>query len=247
MKSEFADSRQVNVNRMATRDLRPAFFRFSMRQFLVALILLIASYPFVTELASGELIENVLMAVLLISAALAIGGASWSLTILLIVPALICPWIEQYHRGLAPIWLIAATQALFVSFVVIQLLRFILTATQVNAEVLCAGISGYLMLGILWTPTFLMVSQLNPTSFAGVHLVPGQSLGRFDALFLSFVSLTCLGCNDITPLSKVARMLLMMESLTGVLYLAVLIARLVALYSIPGKSENPRTMPAGRR
>jgi hypothetical protein len=56
-------------------------------------------------------------------------------------------------------------------------------------------------------------------------------LGSFDALYLSFVSLTCLGCNDIAAESNVARMLLMVESTTGVLYVAVLMARLVALYS----------------
>ena len=76
-----------------------------------------------------------------------------------------------------------------------------------------------------------MVSQLNPGVFASVHLPANQGLGRSDALYPSFVSLTCKGCNDITPLSKVARMLVMMESTIGVLYVAVLIARLVALYS----------------
>jgi len=50
-----------------------------------------------------------------------------------------------------------------------------------------------------------------------------------------------LGCNDITPISKVARMLLMVESVTGVLYLAVLIARLVAVYS-----RSPETGPERR-
>ncbi|HXC98710.1 MAG TPA: ion channel [Verrucomicrobiae bacterium] len=57
-------------------------------------------------------------------------------------------------------------------------------------------------------------------------------------LYLSFVSLTSLGCNDITPLSKVARMLVMVESLTGVLFLGVLIARLVSLYSNPGQGSR---------
>jgi len=55
--------------------------------------------------------------------------------------------------------------------------------------------------------------------------------GRCWEVCLSFVSLTCLGCNDITPESKVARMLLKVESTTGVLDVAVLIAQLVALYS----------------
>ncbi len=76
-----------------------------------------------------------------------------------------------------------------------------------------------------------MISQLNPDSFSGAHLTANHSLTRFDALYFSFVSLTCLGCNDITALSKTARMLLMVEATSGVLCLAVLIARLVALYS----------------
>jgi len=69
-----------------------------------------------------------------------------------------------------------------------------------------------------------------------VHFATNQTLDRFDALYLRFVTLTCLGCNDVTALSKVARMLLMVGATTGVLYVAVLIARLVALYSRSVKS-----------
>jgi hypothetical protein len=169
--------------------------------------------------------------VLFVSAALAVGEGRWPLTILLITPAIVCAGISQYRQGLVPIWVVTATHSIFVAFVVFQLYRFVRGATRVTVEVMNAGIAGYLMLGILWTPTYLMVSQLDPNSFSGAHLMAGQGLDRFDALFLSFVSLTCLGCNDITPLSKTARMLLMLEALAGVLYLAVLIARLVSLYS----------------
>lgn len=214
---------------------RAGLFRYSMTQFLAALILLVVTYPFVVELENGDLIENILMMILLISAVLAVGGRSWVLTILLVIPALAGPWLDLYWRGIVPGWIITGTHVVFVGFVVGQLLWFILKATRVDSEVMCAGISAYLMLGIMWTPTYLMISQLNPGSFSGVHLAANQSLGRFDALYLSFVSLTSLGCNDITPLSKVARMLMMVESTTGVLFLGVLIARLVALYSIPGQ------------
>ena len=212
-----------------------------MGQFLVALILLVVTYPFFIELGPGDLIENILMMILLVSAVLAVGGRSWVLTIVLVIPALAGPWLDQYWRGGVPTWLITGTHMVFVGFVVVQLLRFILRATRVNSEVMCAGIAGYLMLGVMWTPAFLMVSQLSPGSFSGAHLDANQGLGRFDALYLSFVSLTCLGCNDITPISKVARMLLMVESVTGVLYLAVLIARLVAVYS-----RSPETGPEKR-
>jgi hypothetical protein len=202
-----------------------------MAQFLVALVLLIVTYPFVIGLQSGEVIEDLLLMVIFVSAALAVGGGRWPLTILLITPAIVCAGVRQYRHWLVPIWVVTATHSIFVAFVVFQLYRFVRGATRVTAEVMNAGIAGYLMLGILWTPTYLLVSQLDPNSFSGAHLGTGQGLDRFDALFLSFVSLTCLGCNDITPLSRTARMLLMVEALSGVLYLAVLIARLVSLYS----------------
>ncbi len=219
---------------------RAGLFRFSMAQFLVALILLLVLYPFVVELEHGEVLENVLIMIIMISAVLAVGGRSWMLTILLVVPALAGPWLDHYWPGAVPLWITACMRMLFVGFMVSQLLRFILHSTRVNGEVMCAGISGYLMLGLWWTTAYLMVSQLNPASFSGVHLVPNQVMGRFDALYFSFVSLTCLGCNDISPQSKIARMLLMVESTTGVLYVAVLIARLVALYSRSVDGEPDR-------
>jgi hypothetical protein len=206
-------------------------FRFSMPQFLVALILLLVAYPFVVDLDYGVLVEDILMTIILVSAVLAVGGRSWVLTIVLVIPALAARWMDHYWRGMAPSWLLHCGHMVFVGFVVLQLLRFILRSTRVNADVMCAGISAYLMLGLLWTTAYLTVSQLNPAAFAGARLVANQPLGRFDALYFSYVSLTCLGCSDIAPVSHAARMLLMMESMTGVLYIAILIARLVALYS----------------
>jgi hypothetical protein len=210
---------------------KEGLFHFSMPQFLAGLILLLVLYPFIVELEHGEVIENVLMMIILISAVLAVGGRNWPLTIILVVPALAGPWLDHYWHGVVPYWIISCVRMVFVGYVIIQLLRFILRSTRVNTEVLCAGISGYLMLGIWWTAAYLTVSQINPASFSGVHLAANQQMGRFEALYFSFVSLTCVGCSDIMPNSNVARMLLMVESTTGVLYVAVLIARLVALYS----------------
>ena len=120
---------------------RAGLFHFSMAQFLVALILLLVLYPFMVELEHGELIENVLMMIILISAVLAVGGRSWMLTILLVIPALAGPWMDQYWRGVVPPWIIHSLRMIFVGFVVSQLLRFVLRSTRVSGEVMCAGIS----------------------------------------------------------------------------------------------------------
>ena len=56
-------------------------------------------------------------------------------------------------------------------------------------------------------------------------------LQGFDALYFSFITLSTVGYGDITPLSHGARTLAMTEAMTGTIYIAVLISRLVALYS----------------
>jgi hypothetical protein len=212
-----------------------------MAQFLVVLILLLVTFPFLIDLKHGVDIVDALMMVNLISAVLAVGGRKWFLTIVLVIPALAGPWMEHYAHGAVPSWIISCLHMVFMAFVVVQLLRFILRSTRVNSEVMCAGISAYLMLGLLWTAAYLMIAELNPAAFSGARLTANQPLDRFDALYLSYTSLTCLGCGDLTPQSKIARMLLMVESTTGVLYMAVLIARLVALYSTQPET-NPKSV-----
>jgi hypothetical protein len=56
--------------------------------------------------------------------------------------------------------------------------------------------------------------------------------------YYSFVTLTTLGYGDITPLSRVARSLAIGEALTGQLYLAVLIARLIGLEMLSHQAEK---------
>ena len=53
----------------------------------------------------------------------------------------------------------------------------------------------------------------------------------FNAFYFSFITLCTVGYGDITPVSKVAKMLAALEAMTGVLYVAVLIARLVGINS----------------
>jgi uncharacterized membrane protein len=61
-------------------------------------------------------------------------------------------------------------------------------------------------------------------------------MNSHNALYFSFVTLCTVGYGDIVPLSLMARMLSILEAITGLFYMTVLVARLVALYS----SEGPR-------
>jgi hypothetical protein len=53
----------------------------------------------------------------------------------------------------------------------------------------------------------------------------------FQALYFSFITLNTIGHGDIVPVSKLARMLAIVEAVAGMFYVTLLIARLVSLYS----------------
>jgi hypothetical protein len=128
---------------------------------------------------------------------------------------------------------------LFVLLAIWNLLRFVLTAPQVDLEVLCASISVFILLGLAWTFAYWLIAELDPHAFSfNAVTASDTSMKGFNSFYFSFITLSTVGYGDITPVGNVARMLAATEALTGLLYVAVLIARLVALYS---KSKSNET------
>src|SRR5438045_7561820 len=216
--------------------------RFSMVQLLIALALLFFFFPFVEEIKDGDIILSFLLSLVLLSGILAVASRGRMLTValLLAIPAVAGRWINHFQPHLLPpaIFLVAGIG--LVAFVVVNLLRFVLRAPSVDVEVLCASISAYLMLGLIWTVAYWLVAQLTPGgAFAFNTNAGNQSMNGFTAFYFSFITLSTVGYGDITPVSRIARWLAAMEAMTGLLYVAVLIARLVSLYSAPVPTEHP--------
>ncbi len=63
------------------------------------------------------------------------------------------------------------------------------------------------------------------------------SIGADEALYLSLVSISTVGFGDLVPVSGLARALVTLEAVGGQMYLAVLVARLVSLYTAAERSR----------
>jgi hypothetical protein len=87
------------------------------------------------------------------------------------------------------------------------------------------------VLGLAWAFAYVLTAEVHPTAFAFNTPTAGQTMDGTNSFYYSFVTLSTVGYGDITPVSPIARMLSIMESMTGSLYVAVLIARLVSLYA----------------
>jgi hypothetical protein len=201
--------------------------------FLVALLLIFVTAPFIEDVRGGELIEAVLMTAVLLSAVLAIGGRRRTLVwaVVLVIPALVGKWVNHWRPDLMPSEVFLGAGLLFVLFVVLNLLRFILRAPRIDSEILCLGVSNYLMLGWLWAFAYMLVDRMVPGSFAfTVGPSSVRSLEGFRGFYFSYSTITTVAYGDIIPLTSAVRMLAMAEAMAGMLYVALLIARLVSLY-----------------
>ena len=221
--------------------ISPAARRFSAIELLVALVALFASFPFLERLEAGHLIESILLTIALLSAVLAIAGRGPVLitAIVLATPALAGRWIHHYWPDLLPpeVFLIGAI--ILVIFVICNLLLFVVRAGEVNTEVLCASISAYLLLGLVWTFAYWLIAELIPGAFAlNAAAGSGASMKGFNGVYFIFITLSTVGYGDITPVANVAKMLAAMEGITGVLYVAVLIARLVSIQAAHRPHED---------
>ncbi len=213
---------------------RPWFRRHPVALFLSALAVTFVAAPFEIQFWDGDLFEVAQLTVVLLSALLAVGGRhktlAWGLALAL--PALVGKWINHWWPELIHDALFIAPALLFFMYVVFHLLRFILRAPRIDSEVLCAGVAGYLMLGLLWTSAYLFVSRMSPDSFAfTAGPASSHTMTGLTALYYSLITLTTVGYGDIVPISGAARMLAATEAMTGTLYMAVLVARLVSLHS----------------
>jgi len=202
--------------------------RFTSVHLLIALALLFVSSPFIQDLHHARVIERILIAVVFLSALFAVAGrGSLLVGSLLVGAAFVGQWVGFFIPAMAPYSLLPAIA--FLIFVIARVLKYILEATEVDNETLCACLSGFLMIGLLWATGYILLGQLNPKAFG--FAVPGQTMDGFEAFYFSFVTLSTIGYGDITPVSRVARMLCVMEAVTGMFYVAVLVARLVSIYS----------------
>jgi hypothetical protein len=116
---------------------------------------------------------------------------------------------------------------------------------RINPHRIMGAVGAFLLIGVVFAQAFRVLTLFVPGAFSAGGVPSG--LGDFDrgAVYFSFITLTSLGYGDIVPLHPLARSLATLEAITGQLFLAILIARLVAL-EIEWRQEQRELLLAAR-
>src|SRR5215469_8957698 len=116
-------------------------------------------------------------------------------------------------------------------------LRYAFRARTIDAEHLYAALSAYLLAGLFFGLFYWVLEQLGSGAFT-----TSGTFSRMTAIYFSFVTLATLGYGDVVPRTDVARGFAIIEGVGGQLFLAVLVAHLVSLYTSNAEknSNKPR-------
>lgn len=208
--------------------------RYPMAWLLTTLLVLMAASPWVDHVQHGHLVESTALTLVLLAAVLAVRATRRMLllAVLLVMPALVGRWLSQAPTGLALHEASLAAGIVFTAFVAAHLLRFVLRAAEVDSEVLCAAIATYFLLALAWAFAYQIGARLDPDAFAYTVGPARQTLSSFKAMYFSLGTLTSVAYGDILPFSNAMRTVAMAEVATGMFYMAILISRLVSLYTV---------------
>jgi hypothetical protein len=199
--------------------------------------LLMVLFPFVRG-PIGSFIFTVVFSLIVISSILTVSGTvvMKRVAMVLMVLAVGTRWSFFFVGGVALDSISYIFAAMTLATVALLLFVELFNTTEVSSRTIWQAISVYLLLGILWACVYAVMEVLTPGSFSD-STNPDAAMNFPTLTYFSFVTLATLGYGDILPTTQGARGLIIIEVLTGVLYMAILISRLVGTWK-PGRKKN---------
>ena len=130
--------------------------------------------------------------------------------------------------GAAELW-----KALVLLMTAVVVVRRILAKPTVTIQSIYGALSAYLIIGLMFAASYAAIEQLGGSDF----FANDEPANTQTFQYFSFTTLTTLGYGDFTAAESGARSIAVLEALTGQIFLATLVARLVAAYRTPERPE----------
>jgi len=202
----------------------------------LALLALLIAVPFLGETVHGRILIGFVNVVVLVTAvaAVATSRVSFVIAILLGLPTLGFQILALQSGSPAQFALYWGFAAAFYAFTLVHLLQYVLRRDKMTADKLYGAVAAYIMVAILWAFLYGVLEYFYPGAFA-FNGTP-KALNVAELIYFSFTALTTAGFGDITPVLMQSRFLTILETVTGVMYVAILIARLTGVYPVVDKT-----------
>lgn len=184
-----------------------------------------------------DTLNKILLSTIFLTSVYVLGSrVKWILGFVLILIAV--QWTAKIMDDHPIVIAAGILNSLFFIYVIVRLVTQFATARNVSRLVILGAINGYLLLGLVFSIGMLLISNLFPESYylarEDAFLTAGSDFHTY--IYHTFVTMATVGYGDIAPVGEEARGLAILISVTGQLYIAVVIAFIVGKYA--GKSHG---------
>lgn len=131
----------------------------------------------------------------------------------------------------------ATLEAAFYFYAATGLITYMMQDYVATADELFAAGATFTLLVWAFAYVYVVCQAIAPGSFSAPVNPDGQRTWM-ELLFLSVAVLSGVGLSDILPVTPFARALVMLEAFSGVMYIAVVVSRLVALTVLAGREKR---------
>src|SRR5260370_745687 len=200
----------------------------------VCQVLLLVLFPYLTQSGPPLVLFRLLGTAALVSGVYAVSDkrAQWITGLALAIPAVALNTVLAFRPDSQTVVATSIATIVFLVFTLVALLRAVVRAERVTRDTIYGALSVYLLMAVAWAAAYSLLVTIQPGAFvmdAARH--PNHRMDWSDCVFYSFVTLTSQGNGDIVPMTAQARSLSILEAVSGTMYVAVLVARLVGLNS----------------
>ena len=131
--------------------------------------------------------------------------------------------------GAADLW-----RAALLLVTVVLIVRHILLQPRVTIQSIYGALSAYIIIGLMFAAFYGAIGHLGTAPF----FADNQHANTQTFQYFSFATLTTLGYGDFTAAGNSGRAIAVMEALIGQVFLATLVARLVAAFRVPAEPPD---------
>lgn len=212
------------------------FFQFWLKESgLSSMLLLLSIMHFILIPLFGSFsffmaLLNVFWMLFLLAGILSLKTTSLRLTLISIVPVLfiIFSWVNIMTSGLIVEYLdFILTIGTFL-IVISLILRRVFEHGPINGHRVVGSIVVYMLLANLWCIIYLFLNNQIKGSFQIPPLQFESNSEEANFLYFSYITFTSTGFGEILPIHPIARSLVQIETIVGILYPVILIGNLVS-------------------
>jgi hypothetical protein len=221
----------MSVHETQTGGGEPPEHRFWL--LLIALVALLIGYPYFENTRTGAFLGGVTALWALIGGVYAVRAHRWTFGVALVLAlATAAASARAFLGGVRGDAIVEATFSAFYAFMTVTVFLEVIKTRRVTSDTLYGAVCVYLLVGMTFGSLYDLIETLHPDSFQINVDTAGPAEIRWRTLiFFSFMTLTTIGLGDVTPVTTQAQSLVSIEGVIGVLYVAVLIARVVGIYA----------------